>query len=87
MDIFFEGTPLDKWKEIILNASPTLVGLELEALLERVAVYEALLEAQNIDIESAFKQYYFDEANKEILSAAKNNLAIDSMAKILGNYE
>lgn len=71
MDIFFEGTPLDKWKEIILNASPTLVGLELEALLERVAVYEALLEAQNIDIESAFKQYYFDEANKEILSAAK----------------
>ncbi|WP_334086008.1 DUF2018 family protein [Helicobacter typhlonius] len=87
MDIFFEGTPLDKWKEIILNASPTLVGLELEALLERVAVYEALLEAQNIDIESAFKQYYFDETNKEILSAAKNNLAIDSMAKILGNYE
>lgn len=70
-----------------MNASPTLVGLELEALLERVAVYEALLEAQNIDIESAFKQYYFDEANKEILSAAKNNLAIDSMAKILGNYE
>ena len=87
MDIFFEGTPLDKWKEIILNASPTLVGLELEALLERVAVYEALLEAQNIDIESAFKQYYFDEANKEILSAAKNNLAIDSMAKILSNHE
>ena len=87
MDIFFVGTALDQWKEIFLNASPTLVGLELEALLERVAVYEALLEAQNIDIESAFKQYYFDEANKEILSAAKNNLAIDSMAKILGNYE
>lgn len=87
MDAFFEGTPLEKWKEVILNASPTLVGLELESLLERIAVYEALLEAQGIDLESAFKQYYFNEENKEHLHSAKNNLAIDSMAKILSNYE
>ncbi|MCX2716726.1 DUF2018 family protein [Helicobacter sp. MIT 21-1697] len=87
MDAFFEGTPLQKWQEIILNASPTLVGLELEALLERIAVYEALLEHQGVDIESAFAHYRFDEAHKEELRVAKDNLAIESMAKILGNYE
>ena len=31
MDAFFEGTPLQKWQEIIHNASPTLVSLELES--------------------------------------------------------
>ena len=31
-DAFFEGSPLQKWQEIIRNASPTLVGLELERL-------------------------------------------------------
>ncbi|WP_336524673.1 DUF2018 family protein, partial [Helicobacter japonicus] len=41
MDAFFDGTPVEKWKEVVLNASPTLVGLELESLLERIAVYEA----------------------------------------------
>ncbi|WP_034353056.1 DUF2018 family protein [Helicobacter jaachi] len=87
MDAFFEGTPLQKWQEIICNASPTLVGLELEHLLERIAIYEAILEKQGIDIESAFSEYRFDEGFAEALSEAKNNLALDSMAKILSNYE
>ncbi|TLE00383.1 DUF2018 family protein [Helicobacter japonicus] len=87
MDAFFDGTPVEKWKEVVLNASPTLVGLELESLLERIAVYEALLEAQGIDIESTFMQYRFDENNRDSLRAIKDNLAIDSMAKILSNHE
>ena len=83
MDAFFDGTPVEKWKEVVLNASPTLVGLELESLLERIAVYEAL----GIDIESTFMQYRFDENNRDSLRAIKDNLAIDSMAKILSNHE
>ena len=64
-DAFFEGSPLQKWQEIIRNASPTLVGLELERLLERVVVYEALLEQKGVDVDKAFKAYYFDEKHKE----------------------
>ena len=86
-DAFFEGSPLQKWQEIICNASPTLVGLELERLLERVVVYEALLEQKGVDVDKAFKVYYFDETHKEEIESSKQNLAITSMATILGNYE
>ena len=86
-DAFFEGSPLQKWQDIIRNASPTLVGLELERLLERVVVYEALLEQKGVDVDKAFKAYYFDETHKEEIESGKQNLAITSMATILGNYE
>ncbi|WP_295702014.1 DUF2018 family protein [Helicobacter mastomyrinus] len=87
MDAFFEGTPLQKWQEIIHNASPTLVSLELESLLERIAIYEMLLHKQGIDAQLALEQSRFDESILVELEEMKNNLAIDSMAKILSNHE
>lgn len=87
MDAFFEGTPLEKWHEVIHNASPTLVALELESLLERIVVYEALLQKSGVDAQLAFEQSRFDEEILHILQEAKNALAIESMANILSNHE
>ena len=87
MDAFFEGTPLQKWQEVICNASPTLVGLELEGILERLALCELLLQKAGIDIESALQEARFDTALGAELEELKQNLAIDSMAKILSNHE
>lgn len=85
MDIFFEGTPVEKWKEIIFNASPTLVGLDLERLLQRLAVCEMLLEAHNVDIDDVMDEFVLE--NSMQVEERKGNIAIESMGKILGNYE
>lgn len=86
MDAFFEGTPVQKWQEVIHNASPTLVSLELESLLERIAIYEVLLLKQGIDTQLALERYRYDEEFQSV-EEMKNALAIESMAKILSNHE
>lgn len=86
-DEMFNASPLQRWQEIICNASPTLVGLELEALLEKIAIYEALLEQHSIDVESASFAFKESEEARAMIEAAKHNLAIESMAKILSNHE
>lgn len=85
MDVFFEGTPIQKWKEIIFNASPTLVGLELESLMQRLAVCEMLLESHNVEFDEMMDSFVL--GNSAQVEERKNNLAIESMGKILGNYE
>lgn len=85
MDVFFEGTPVEKWKEIIFNASPTLVGLELERLLQRLAVCEILLESHNMDIDEIIDGFVLE--NDAQVRERKDSIAIESMGKILGNYE
>lgn len=85
MDAFFDGTPVDKWKEIILNASPTLVGLELERLLERMAIAEMVLENQGIELDELSRDFLNEK--KAQVEERTMSLAIESMGKILGNYE
>lgn len=87
MDAFFEGSPIEKWLQIIQNASPTLVALELENLLERFVVYEMLLEKNGIDVNKDFAKYRFSEDILARINEAKNALAIESMANILSNHE
>lgn len=84
----FGKPPLEKWKEIMQNASPTLVGLELERLLEEVALLELFIESRGLDSnEVSFFARGFDEEQKENLRALKDSLAIESMGNILGNHE
>ena len=56
-------------------------------MLERTAIYEMLLHKQGIDAQLALEQSRFDESILVELEEMKNNLAIDSMAKILSNHE
>lgn len=72
-DEIFEGSPIDKWKEIVLNANPSVVGKELERLLDELAKYELI--AQGV------------EPTFENLQKEKKNLAILSMGNILSQNE
>ncbi|RDU69511.1 DUF2018 domain-containing protein [Helicobacter cholecystus] len=72
-DELFEGSPIAKWKEIILHASPSCVEEELERLLEELAVYELQQEGEEINAQS--------------INRKKCDLAITSMSKILSKNE
>ncbi|MCI7485244.1 MAG: DUF2018 family protein [Helicobacter sp.] len=84
----FGKSPIDKWKEVILNASPTLVGLELERLLDEICAVELFLESKSIDSQE-LRSFIcgLSKQDKDKLSHLKQSLAIESMGKILGNYE
>lgn len=84
----FGKSPLQKWHEIIHNASPTLVEMELERLLGVIGLYEMFLESKNID--NAEVQRFslsLDEEQKQSVRELIDSLAIESMGNILGNHE
>ncbi|PAF53339.1 hypothetical protein BKH42_06365 [Helicobacter sp. 13S00482-2] len=84
-----QGNPLEKWKDIIFNASKTLSSLELDRLLELQAIYEIILEDHSLD--GKLREFYVklddDLQLQERLKHQKINIAIESMAKILSENE
>lgn len=76
-----QGDPIQKWSEIMLNASPTLVTQELERLLELLATFEVAFEESGNDLRK------FTYTHKEQIQAQMQNIAIESMAKILSENE
>lgn len=85
----FEGNPIDKWKEVIFNASRTLAHKEIERLLEELALYEMAFEAEEkpVNLREFFYNIYHDAEFKQQFLEKKNSLAIESMAKILSENE
>lgn len=69
----FEGDPIQKWKEVILHANPSVVGFELERILERLASLELEKEGREEDLER--------------LKQIKIDLVIQSMGNILSQNE
>lgn len=69
----FEGSPIEKWKEIIFHANPSVVSKELERILEELA--RAELQKEGL------------EENFENLKRVKQDLAIHSMGNILSRNE
>ncbi|PAF49748.1 hypothetical protein BKH41_00095 [Helicobacter sp. 12S02232-10] len=84
-----EGSPIEKWKDIIFNASRNLSGIELERMLELQAIYEVAFE--EFELENKLKELYMrlkeDVEFQEKVKHQKNNIAIESMAKILSENE
>ncbi|PAF41655.1 DUF2018 family protein [Helicobacter sp. 11S02596-1] len=84
-----EGSPIEKWKDIIFNASRNLAGIELERLLELQAIYEVAFE--EFELENKLRELYMrlneDTEFQEKVRQQKNNIAIESMAKILSENE
>lgn len=72
-DELFEGSPIQKWKEIIFNASASCVEDELERLLGELAVYELEREGEEVNAQSIYQK--------------KCDLAIVSMSEILSKNE
>lgn len=85
----FEGSPIDKWKEIIFNANRSLAENELERLLEELALYEMAFEEQGtqINLRDLFYKAHHDETLKQRFNDIKKNLALESMSKILSENE
>lgn len=85
----FEGSPIDKWKEVIFNASRTLANKEIERLLEELALYEMAFEAEEkpTNLREFFYNIHHDAEFKKRFLEKKNSLAIESMAKILSENE
>lgn len=85
----FQGEPLDKWKEIVLNIDNRIIQKEMERLLDLLAVYEMIIEKRGLEaeIEEVIKEARKDELLKEKIKKHKNNLAISSMAEILSQNE
>lgn len=72
-DEIFEGSVIEKWKEIIFHANPSVVSKELERLLEELAKAELKEEGEELTFENITKQ--------------KQNLALASMSEILSQNE
>ncbi|RDU67484.1 DUF2018 domain-containing protein [Helicobacter didelphidarum] len=85
----FEGNPINKWKEVVFNASRTLAENEIERLLETLALYELALEEQDsqINLRDFFYKAHHDEHLKQQFHERKNSLAMESMSKILSENE
>ncbi|MWV62541.1 DUF2018 family protein [Helicobacter saguini] len=85
----FAGSPVSKWKEIIFNSSRGLSESELERLLETLAMYEILLEEDDIQVNlrDFFQKSLSDDNLKSKINERKNSLAIESMSKILSENE
>lgn len=87
----FSGSPIDKWRDVIFNASKTLAHKELERILEELALYEIAFEMIEDSQEVSLKDLYFkvrhDEKFKEVFQNKKNSLAIESTSKILSDNE
>lgn len=69
----FEGSPIEKWKEIILSANASIVSDELERLLSELAYLELQNEGEELSMENIHQR--------------KCNLAITSMGEILSKNE
>lgn len=72
-DEIFEGSAIEKWKEIIFHANPSVVGRELERLLEELAKAELVNEGK--------------ELTRENIAQQMQDLAITSMSEILSQNE
>lgn len=69
----FEGSVIEKWKEIIFHANPSVVGKELERLLEELAKAELEKEGKELTLEN--------------ITLQKQNIALSSMSEILSRNE
>ena len=88
MDHIFEGLPKDKWLEIIFNASRTLSSKELHRILERLATLEILLEKRlGESWEEELNYIANSEESSEEIHKHTQNIAVDSMSKILSQNE
>ena len=85
-DDIFMGSPKSKFLDIIFNANRGLVDAELERIIERMAVLELMLNAEDAEaLEKKIAQYAFENLD-EVESKVKS-LYIESMGNVLTQSE
>lgn len=84
-DDIFEGSPIDKWLEIVFHSHRSLAEAELRRILENLALCEMLLDEVEPDWERKITK--LKHALDEKTQSRVANLAIESMGNILTQSE
>ncbi|WP_345993845.1 DUF2018 family protein [Sulfurimonas sp. HSL-1716] len=85
-DDIFMGSPKSKFMDIIFNANRGLVDAELERIIERMAVLELMLNADDAEaLERDIAQFAFE--NLDDVQTKVKSLYIESMGNVLTQNE
>ncbi len=84
-DDIFEGTPKDKFFDILYNANRELCISEIDKLVKRCVALEMLAQDKFQDLDKEVLALIFDEENT--LDSGVKNYYMDMMASILSQNE
>jgi hypothetical protein len=85
-DDIFAGNPKDSFFNIIFNANRNLVENEIENLIEKLALYELLLEKNEINYtDKVMLEIKYN--NQEKVEAIKRDFFIDATSNIVSQNE
>jgi len=85
LDAIFEGTPEERFFEIMGTADPLVVQEELTRLIDRMATLELMLEADLEELDKQVRQFQFERAAE--VEASRRNYLIGAMAQIVSSHE
>ena len=86
-DDFLSTTPRENFFQVIRTANQNIVELELEKLIERLAVAEKMLEDQGLEEEYERQVLSLPVAEPAEIENRKNSLYIETVGKIVTQCE
>ncbi len=86
-DDFMVTTPKENFFQIIRTANQNIVELEIDKLIERLAVAEKILEDKGLEEEFEKLLYTMPATDAEELNDRKNSLYIETVGAIVSKCE
>ncbi len=86
-DDFMVTTPKENFFQIIRTANQNIVELEIDKLIERLAVAEKILEDKGLEEEFEKLLYTMPATDAEELDDRKNSLYIETVGAIVSKCE
>ncbi|MDD2358592.1 MAG: DUF2018 family protein [Thiovulaceae bacterium] len=85
-DDIFMGSPKSKFLDVVFNANRGVAELELERIMERMAILEIMLGVEDVEaFEKTISQYAWE--NKDAIETKVKSLYIESMGNVLTQCE
>jgi hypothetical protein len=86
-DDFMMTTPKDNFFQIVETANRNIVELELEKLIERLAIAEKIIEENSLDELYEKSLLSFPVTDMEELERLKNSIFIETVGQIVSKCE
>jgi len=86
-DDFMMTTPKENFFQIIKTANENIVELELEKLIERLAIAEKILEENGLDEQYEKSVYSLPATSPEEVENLKNSIFIETVGQIVSKCE
>ena len=86
-DDFMVTTPRENFFQIIKNANENIVEMEIDKLIERLAVAEKMLEEKGLEEEFERLFYTMPATDAKELDDRKNSLYIETVGNIVSKCE